>query len=66
MKLAYVLIVMTSFNHTLSNVPYKTMDDCLVMMRQIHLPYLATCTPKLVDKNTKTYTKSVVEKQKGN
>tara|TARA_R100001015_G_C4477347_1_gene58974 strand:+ start:319 stop:447 length:129 start_codon:yes stop_codon:yes gene_type:complete len=42
------------------------MDDCLVMMRQIHLPYLATCTPKLVDKNTKTYTKSVVEKQKRN
>jgi hypothetical protein len=62
MKLAYMLVVMTSFNHTLSSVPYSTMDDCLTMMRQIYLPYLASCTPKLVDEKTKTFKKSVVEK----
>tara|TARA_R100001594_G_scaffold1044_3_gene4308 strand:- start:15337 stop:15519 length:183 start_codon:yes stop_codon:yes gene_type:complete len=59
MKLVYMLIVMTSFNHTLSSIPYQTMDDCLAMARQINLPYLATCTPKIVSDKTETYKKSV-------
>ena len=56
MKLVFMLVVLSSFNHTLSEVPYRTMDDCRTMARLVNLPYLASCMPRLVDPNTKTFT----------
>ena len=63
MKLVFKLVVLSSFNHTLSEVPYKTMEDCREMARLVNLPYIATCIPKLVDKLTKTFEATV--KQNG-
>jgi len=54
-----MLVVLSSFNHTLSEVPYKTMKDCREMARLVNLPYIATCIPKLVDKLTKTFEATV-------
>ncbi len=56
MKIVYMLVVLTSFNHTLSAVPYAKMDDCREMARAVALPYLASCIPKLVSKDTQTFT----------
>ena len=55
MKLVYMLVVVTSFNHTLSTVPYAKMNDCREIARLIALPYIASCIPKLVSKETKTF-----------
>ncbi len=50
-----MLVVLSSFNHTLSEVPYRTMEDCRIMARLVNLPYIASCMPKLVDSTIKTF-----------
>jgi len=55
MKLVFVLVVMTSFNHTLSETIYAKMSDCLDMQRKIQLPYLASCLPRTVLKSTQAF-----------
>ena len=55
MKLVFVLVVMTSFNHTLSETVYSKMSDCLAMQRKIQLPYLASCLPRTVEKSTQAF-----------
>lgn len=55
MKLAWILVIMTAHNFTLSEVPYENSDKCLSARVKIHLPYLATCYPKQVPKDTQVF-----------
>ena len=55
MKLVFMLTVVTSFNHTLSEIPYQKLDTCREVARAVMLPYLASCIPRLVPMDTKVF-----------